>query len=120
MFKRIARWLHDFQELTGWLPALLVLTLAAFFLLPAIDPRSGIDGLADLFHALVNTVKLTMAAFGAWLLQRLYFRDLSADEETSLQDRELAGDPHARAVLWRNRLEWLACFAFCFSALFLL
>ena len=37
MFKRIARWLHDFQELTGWLPALLVLTLAG---IPYVDRQS--------------------------------------------------------------------------------
>lgn len=117
---RIRRFLHDYQELAGWLPLLVVLTLAAFYLLPAIDPRSGIDGLADLFHALVNTVKLTMAAFGAWLLQRLYFRDLSRAEEDELLERDQAGDWNARAVIWRNRLEWLLCFGFCYSALFLL
>lgn len=117
---RIRRFLHDYQELAGWLPLLVVLTLAAFYLLPAIDPRSGIDGLADLFHALVNTVKLTMAAFGAWLLQRMYFRDLSRTEEDELLERDRAGDWNARAVIWRNRLEWLLCFGFCYSALFLL
>ena len=116
----LRRFLHDFQELAFWLPLLVAITLAAFFVLPAIDPRSGIDGLADLYHALVNTVKLTMAAFGAWLLQRLYFRDLSASEEQQLLDAERAGDRNARAVIWRHRLEWLVCFVPCFSALFLL
>lgn len=116
--ERLRRFLHDWQELTGWLPLLALLTLSAFFILPAIDPHSGIDGLADLFHALLNTVKLTMAAFGAWLLQRLYFRDLTRQEEDELLQGDRAGDANARFVLWRHRLEWLACFVFCFSALF--
>ena len=117
---RFRKFLHDFQELTGWLPLLVLITLAAFFLLPAIDPRSGIDGLADLFHALINTTKLTMAAFGAWLMQRMYFNDLTREQENDLVALERAGDRNARYILWRVRLEWLACFAFCFAALFFL
>ncbi len=57
----------------AWLAVLLVLSYLAYRIIPAIDPRSGIDGFGDLFNALVMGVKGVGATILAWLCKQLYW-----------------------------------------------
>lgn len=118
---KLAAWLRRWQELVFWLPLVLAIIVAAFYLIPAADPRAGIDGLAPLWSSLLTLFNALLAAFVAWWCQTLYFRELRDDDEEALGDIAVGnlrtraraeGDEHAQAALaglndfderWRGR-----------------
>lgn len=133
MFASIFRKLQDF----GWLIALLVLAYIAYRVIPAIDPRSGIDGFGDLFAALVLAVKGVMATILAWACKSLYWwepsdaRDVrwhdtvenTEPEDDAQWSREMQAAAHAtvRRAQWlivKDRVEYLAWLAFWLFVLF--
>lgn len=133
MFASIFRKLQDF----GWLIALLVLAYIAYRVIPAIDPRSGIDGFGDLFAALVLAVKGVMATILAWACKSLYWWEPTDERDAGWHDvvehtqpeQERRFDPaiqanaHAtvRRAQWlivKDRVEYLAWLAFWLFVLF--
>lgn len=123
---RLRQWLIDWQEALFQLPTLVVLVLAAAFLVPALSRQAGVpvavEYLPELGYALVAVFKLALAGFSAWLLKRLYMQNLTAEAEKELQEA-LRDFPslHSKGALIRlaaDRFEWFACFAVCCWALF--
>lgn len=124
------KFLKRWQDM-AWLLVLGVLAYLAWRIIPAIDPRSGIDGFGDLFNALIMGIKGVMATILAWLCKQLYWY-----EPDGLVDRrwhetvELPAQPPADGALpsstrrrWvfalivKDRAEyliWLAFWAFVF------
>lgn len=123
---RLRQWVSDWQEALFQLPTLVVLVLAAAFLVPALSRQAGVpvavEYLPELGYALVAVFKLALAGFSAWLLKRLYMQNLSADDEKVLQARltdwPMPGSIGALIRLAADRIEWFACFAVCCWALF--
>ena len=103
----IRAFFHNWQELAIWKPLLLLGMLLLFWFLPALDPRSGIDGFGDLFHLVKQLVVLSAIAFSAWLLKRTYLRELSEEEEAKIAEAALAGDRNALRMLILDRVEFL-------------
>ncbi len=123
---KLDRW----QELL-WLPALFALLVLAYYALPQIDPRAGIDGFGGLWASGVTAFNVVLAGFLAWLLRTLYFRELTdADERELLEhacgmdrgvDGKRAGSgPQswpALAYLIGDRIVWIGTFGLIFNAL---
>lgn len=124
VFKSIFRKLQDF----GWLIGLLLLAYLAYRIIPAIDPRSGIDGFGDLFAALVLAVKGVMATILAWLCKSLYFweptKAQDANWHATVEGKSDIGGPspmEVRRAQWlivTDRLEYVAWLAFWLFVLF--
>ncbi len=128
---RLIAFLRRWQEPTFWLPAAFVLLVAAYYVLPQIDPRSGIDGFGALFASLLTAFNALLAGFLAWLLRTLYHRELTDADEAELLDHAAGierGADHARigsgpqswpalVFLIGDRIAWLALFAIIFTAL---
>lgn len=128
-------WLHKWQEVLFWLPAILAVMVVAFYVIPAMDPRTGMDGWGALWGQLTIAFAAVVSAFLSWAFQHLYFYDLSDDDERELIDhacgidrgtigpdtgkRVGAGPPtwHALIVLTLDRAQWLAVFWLLFSRL---
>lgn len=122
-----SRW----QEPIVWLPGAFVLLIGAYYLLPQIDPRAGIDGFGSLWASGVTAFNVLLAGFLAWLLRTTYFRELTDNDERELTDhacgidRDAAGvragsGPQswpALAFLIGDRIVWIGTFALIFTAL---
>lgn len=98
-----AKW----QDLIIWIPAAVLLMAAVWYLAPAFDPRSGIDGFGDLFVFSVQLVKVLIVLFVSWTVKRAYFHDLGKESEKTIHKQVLKGDPHALKALIIDRLEYL-------------
>lgn len=115
MFTSILRKLQDF----GWLIALLVLAYIAYRVIPAIDPRSGIDGFGDLFAALVLAVKGVMATILAWACKSLYWWEpADAVDAQWHADYERTGQRELLTLIIKDRVEYAAWLAFWLFVLF--
>lgn len=122
-----ARW----QEPVIWLPTLFAGLIIAYYLLPQIDPRAGIDGFGGLWASGITAFNVALAGFLVWLLRTTYFLELTDADERELIDhgcgidRDTAGaragsGPQswpALAYLLGDRVLWLGTFALIFSAL---
>lgn len=122
-----ARW----QEPIVWLPGAFVLLIGAYYLLPQIDPRAGIDGFGSLWASGVTAFNVLLAGFLAWLLRTTYFRELTDTDERELLDHGCGIDrgtdgtragsgPQswpALAFLIGDRIVWIGTFALIFTAL---
>lgn len=123
----VSRW----QEPVFWLPAAFALLIGAYYLLPQIDPRAGIDGFGGLWASGITAFNVVLAGFLAWLLRTLYFRELTDADERELLDHGCGIDRStdgaragsgpqswpALAYLIGDRALWLGTFALIFSAL---
>jgi hypothetical protein len=125
--------LHRWQEPVIWMPIALVALLVAFYAIPSIDPRSGVDGFGAIWNALIVIACAGLAGFVAWLLQVTYFRELHDDDERDLADNACGIERDAAtgkpvhfmgptswkpiALLLLDRLTWFAIFSFVFAAL---
>jgi hypothetical protein len=127
---RFLGWLHRWRDLFGYLPLAFVVLLGAFYLLPAIDPRSGIDG----FGALWNTINVIFAAmlcgFVSWLFIDTYQYEPRDSEDRELLDHAAGIDrekesgkrlgsgpqswPGTVIYIWHG-VRWLILFAIIFS-----
>lgn len=99
----------------AWLIVLLILAYLAYRIIPAIDPRSGIDGFGDLFNALVMGVKGVATTIMAYLCKRLYWWEPSEEREREWHDRLALGNNPGRTALTAiilDRLEYAAWLAF--------
>ncbi|MFO0293789.1 MAG: hypothetical protein ACK51F_10655 [Rhodospirillales bacterium] len=132
-----ARW----QEPIVWLPGAFVLLIGAYYLLPQIDPRAGIDGFGSLWASGVTAFNVLLAGFLAWLLRTTYFRELTDTDERELLDHACGieradyEDDRARGHAWPprigsgpqswpalafligDRIVWIGTFALIFTAL---
>lgn len=120
LFARLSAW----QDLIVWLPILVIATYFAYRVIPAIDPRAGIDGWGDLFAALVAAIKGIMATILAWLCKRLYWSEPEQDKERQWHDliertNTSRGDYRAGLTLIvADRVEYLAWLAIWLCVLF--
>ncbi len=123
-FKKFRAWLSRWQEPIVWLPLLLALLLGAYYVIPAIDPRSGVDGFGSLWGMLITAIGAVFAAFFAWLFVEAYHLSLrDSDErelldhacgiERSLEGKRLGAGPQSWTAvviyIWNQAL-WLAVF----------
>lgn len=110
---RLGKWLHRYQEILTWLPAILAALLLMQWVIPWIDPRSGLDGWGTLWGMALVALAAAGAGFGAWLFEVTYRLEITDDDERELIDHACgidrgdagkrigAGPPttHALAVL---------------------
>lgn len=120
----LQRFVSRWQEPLAWLPAIFATLLIAYYLLPALDPRSGIDGFGGIWGQLVVAFGVMMAGFFTWALRTLYFNEFSDRDERELIDHaagiERASDGQrlghgpqswpAVYILILDRAAWLATF----------
>jgi len=105
---RVRAWFAQWQEFAIWLPVLCVLAVVGYVVLGAVA-RIGADPLAWLAEIPVMCAWAAVACATAWLIKRTYGDDLDAAREFELYGRVLAGDPNARWLRDRDRLEWAFC-----------
>jgi hypothetical protein len=99
-------------------PLLLVLSLGAYIVLQALDPRIGVEGFGDIFGYLINGVRAALIVAAAFWFKRTAFFDLRSQTELELFESARIGNRDAERILIRDRLEWfaiLALFAWLFT-----
>ena len=98
-----ARW----QEFTLWLPGMVALAVLGYIVLGGIA-RVGPDALAWLAE-LPAMCAYAVAWIGfAWLIQHLYMRDFSREEERELHEAAREGEEGARWLIVKARIEIFA------------
>lgn len=120
MSEPITRFISRWQEYT-WLLTVFAAAVIAYYVIPAIDPRAGIDGWGDLFHALVNTIKGIGAVALAWLCKSHFWHELERDDEARMANHLEHDASSYRATLTTlllDRLGWLFWLAFWAWVLF--
>lgn len=106
----IKAWLIRWQEPVFWLPLLALAALAAWIVLGALAPAAQVDLMAMLIELPIRTAYAIAVLALAWLARRRWRRRLSAEEQTELWRRTLAGERGALAIFWTDTLVWIACF----------
>lgn len=100
----------------AWLVVLLILAYLAYRIIPAIDPRAGIDGFGDLFNALLMGVKGVASTIMAYLCKRLYWWEPSEERECRWHDEISSNNTTVRRAaatsIILDRLEYIAWLAF--------
>lgn len=114
MKTRIAEFWRRNQALLVHLPVLLLLTLGAYIVLRALDPRIGLEGFGDVFGYFVNAVRAVFVVGLAWLTKRNIWFDLHKATELDLFEKARDGHPNAERLVRRDRVEWV--FLLCFYA----
>lgn len=105
LWERAKAFVHEWQEVAVSGPAALLLLVLAYYTIPAVDPRAGIDGFGDLYATLLGVIKGIVVCFSAWWSKRTYLMDLSKEDETWLLNRS-AQAPLALGVMVVDRLTW--------------
>ena len=102
--RRVSAFFYASQEFTLWLPGMVVLAVIGYIVLGAIV-RVGPDALAWLAElpALCAYAAAWLAC--SWVIKVVYMHDIDRPTEAVLQQRVLAGDPDARWLLLKDRLE---------------
>lgn len=123
----LSRW----QEPLFWLPSIFAVLLVTYYLFPALDPRSGIDGFGTIWGQLAVAFGVMLAGFLTWAIRTIYQYELTDADERELIDhaagieRSATGSRighgpqswHAVAVLVLDRAQWLAIFWLLLSRL---
>ena len=104
------KFLDDYQEVFRCVLYLLVL-LPLYYLIPQIDPRSGIDGFGSLWNMIVVLIAVDIAALATWLIFKANFKDIDDGQETDLMCNAKAGSLTAVWYLAIHRATWLALFS---------
>ena len=86
MLEAFRAWLHRWQEPVVWLPLLFLALVAAYYVLPALDPRAGIDGFGSLFGLGLAAFEAIVAGFLAWLMVESYHHNPRDRDERELID----------------------------------
>ena len=122
--ERVKKLADDYQEVLFWMPPAIALVFLAFHYFPQIDPRSGIDGLGQMFAMLVNVTGGIMVCFSAWLSKRAYFGMWSDEDQKQLRAFMVSkamfpSDKYALlAAQLADQFEWILCFAFWYIVVF--
>ncbi len=123
----VSRW----QEPLFWLPSIFAVVLVAFYLFPALDPRSGVDGLGTIFGQFVVAFGVMLAGFLTWALRTIYSLELTDSDERELIDhaagidrtvdgKRLGHGPQswpAVIIITLDRAQWVAIFWLLLSRL---
>lgn len=125
MIGTVKRWLGRWQEPLFWLPSIFCALLAAHYLLPALDPRSGIDGFGSVWGQLVVAFGVMLAGFFTWVQRTLYSYELTDKDERELIDHacgiersvttgeRIGAGPMSWPAFWilfLDKAQWLAVF----------
>jgi len=102
--KRLKEFLHNWQEPLLLLPLFAIGILFLFFLLPAIDPTSGIDGFADAFRIIISIGLCLLVFFLSWMVQKIYCRVVDKGEDDTLW-RNLEVDTLRKTALLKILLD---------------
>lgn len=100
------------QILLLQLPIMVAFLFGSYILLKSIDSRIGVEGFGDLFGYALNGVRITLIIFTAWWVKKWCWFDLHDNTELAMFEAMRAGDWLAFWIVVRDRLEWLAAFAF--------
>lgn len=109
--EKVRKFLRDQREVL-WIALAVAVLYGTWKGIGYVDPRSGLDGFGSLFNYLLLLILGALASWLAWVCKRLYWHDLSEDEETDLRAKAKAGDRHAKFMLILDRSETLAWLAF--------
>lgn len=104
------KFFSDYQEAFRCVAYLFVL-VPLYYLIPQIDPRSGIDGFGSLWNMIVVLIAIDIAALLTWLIFRAVFYDPSEAEEAQLLAQAKAGSLTAVWYILGHRAAWLALFS---------
>lgn len=104
----MTKWLDKWQELVAWLPIALVALGAAWWLIPTIDPRSGIDGLGSLYGLALAAVHAVVVLGSAWLSHATYGYVLDEEDEKQLHIEWSRGAWSSGAVIIWDRMQVFA------------
>ncbi|HZX79876.1 MAG TPA: hypothetical protein VFE72_02845 [Lysobacter sp.] len=108
----MGKWLKKWQDVLFWLPLTALVAIAAYQVIPLIDPRAGIDGWGDLFATLVAGIKGVLATIAAWRCKAKYWFEPGPADEAAWRARNAYG------VQILDRLEFAAWLAFWSWVLF--
>ena len=103
-FARLRNFFYQSQEFTLWLPGLVVLAVLGYVVLGGIA-RVGVDAIAWLVELPAWSAWAAAWLGTAWLIQYLYMHDLPREDEERLHEAAEGGDPDARWLLIKARLE---------------
>lgn len=102
---KIRSFFSRWQDGVIWLPIAILLVVLATWLLPALDPRAGVDGPGFLQGFAILLMKGVLITFLAWMCKRTYTRDLTDEVEGEAWDLAGNGNPWPLLI---DRLEWAA------------
>jgi hypothetical protein len=111
MFETFRTWLSRWQEPVVWLPLLLLSIVVSFYVFPAFDPRTGLDGFGSIFGTQLAAFDAMAAGFLAWLFVEVYhYNPRDADERKLIDQAVHASSWHAVALFIWPQLLWFAIF----------
>lgn len=88
------------------MPLLLVLLVASYIGLKALDPRIGLEGFGDLFGYLVNAVGIAIVIFSSWWQKNNLWHDIESKAEEDLFHEVRQNLPGALKAKILDRIEW--------------
>lgn len=101
-------WLLRWQEHVGWLPLVVLLALAAWVVLGALDRTAGMDSLSLLVELPIRCAYAVAALGLAYLARRRQRRHLNDFEQADLWTRTLNGERGALTIYITDAIIWLA------------
>lgn len=100
MIKGILSFFGRWQEPLFWLPTILAALLAAWHVIPILDPRSGIDGFGPIWGQLLVALAVILSGFFTWVLRMLYSLELTDAAERELIDHACGMIRNEHAVVF--------------------
>lgn len=104
----IRNFFYQSQEFTLWLPGLVVLAVLGWVVIGGMV-RVGPDALAWLIELPVWCAWAAAWLGASWVIKAVYLHDIPRPLEAELEELILAGDPNARWLVVKDRLETAGC-----------
>ena len=112
---KLKSWILRWQEPAIWLPAIALLALGAWVVLPALDSYAGVGSVSRLVDLPIQTAYAVAVLALAFLARRRQRRRLTKEESAHLWDRTVSGDRGALVIYVTDAVVWLASIALLFS-----
>lgn len=108
---RTGAWLRRWQELIGWGPLAVAVTIGAWILLTSIDGvQIGKDTVPRFLELPVGVLRLLLASGVAYLVWRRWRIKLTPEQQAAYWQALMAGAPGALAVHLTNAAFYLCVF----------
>lgn len=101
------KFIQRFQEFTGWIPVVVVLSIAGWLVLGVMDRAAGSDTLALLMELPVLCAYALAAVGVSYLARRRFRRKLTDQEQVELWRAVLQGNKGACFIYFLDVVVWL-------------